>query len=67
MSTNELYSPEKREEVKNRNWLSLPRWMRDLADFPARKHSHYQEDARRRCQIRSGMLNPENRGTVRMK
>ena len=64
-ANDELYTPEVREEVKKRNWLSLPRWMR--TPFVPRKHSHDQEDSRRWRQIRSGVLNPENRGTVRVK
>ena len=65
----ELYTPEKREEVKKRNFLSLPRWMRDFLDgeMSFKKHNRNQEIARRVAQIRSGVLKPENRGTVRMK
>jgi hypothetical protein len=66
-ANDELYTPEKREEVKKRNWLSLPRWMRDLRYLVPRKHTHDREDARRRRQIDTWMLNPESRGTVNVK
>jgi hypothetical protein len=70
MVTNDgLYTPEVREEVKKRNRLSLPRWMRDLLDdnSPMRKHNREQENTRRIAQIRRGVLNLESRGTVKIK
>ena len=65
--SDELYTPEEREVVKKRNLLSLPRWMRTIFDIETRKINRDQEKARRIAQIRSGALNFENRGTVRMK
>ena len=60
-----LYTPEQREEVKRRNRWSLPRWMRRA--FAPKVHTHEGEESRRRRQIEGGVLNPENRGTTKLR